>query len=1082
MTIFCKKFRHYYLLLLTFGIFGLQGQNYAPLKMLKKYGIQISQLPGECKSPVTLVFTNSSETRLSLVNLKNVKSKIEGNSLYVELEKNTTLFIKLFVTNKKVDTVFVGSYIFNKKSNLPTVCLYLNRDDFDAPGGIITGKLSISEKDSSMTRIGRVWKKESIPVFMEYFEKGKFKFGANCRVKPFGGMTLSQSEKSLRLIADSSIGPKKFHFNPFFNKTHLKSFKSIVLRTSGNDQLYTRIKDVTLSSVARDLNLDYLDYRPSVLYINGEYWGIYNIREKCNLEYLNQNYNVPKDKSTDLLEQGGERSKEYNQMISFVGKKFPEKSAIDSVNSKMVLSNYIDYIIWQIHIQNIDSRGNIRFWKSKNYDNKWRWIFYDSDLSSAKSQVGFNYLAKRLSSTQTNWYNPTWATVLLRNLISHKRVKHFFINEYCLLLGTKLHADTLQNRVADFAENIRAEIPEHVKRRNRIYGESVKSWESTVNSFRIYFKLRNETAITHLKECFALKGSFSPLKVFCNVDNIKTLRLKYSAHLFNRAEAKFFSDIPIEFEATNLDQKYKFIRWEYTKIDSSAQISVNTEKVNEIRAIYEKKSNSELFQKILCYFVYTKLSKKSNIYVLGITNVSSNNLDHSKIIFKTNGSEKGIELDMGAIKKGETKYFSNDSTAAKDVLKNNKYTYLYFPLDFNPIKNEWVLLDNSDRIIDSLFIITDDSLKKTKKGAFYYRDIKTGNWSLKESFKQEEKKQLREINKTLNSIPFFILFFIISFIFLSLFIKKKKSNKLLIFIISIVICQNYFSQIKFPDRFGLDSIHTKLINNKGNGYDSIYGCRNVRVILKNLIYRGGNNNQLSVQNPLMLRTINDLKKQGFNDIIYLYNRNFDRFFPTERLDSLRDNGINYVCSPALDSSMLINFLLQVHQKANVENPSLTYLHCWNGWHQSGWLSAITLMQFCDYSNEQALKYWTINTDGNYKGYSHVKNGILSFRPYPNLEFTKEQKEKHCPCIDKIHLDTIFALTELNNKSVNEKKRSTNDRKNDNKKSQKKRNSKSLRYSKSVKKNSKSKNASNNSISKKYSKTKKTSKNKNTKRR
>ena len=1030
-------------------------QKYAPLKRLQKYGVKITQLPGEYKAPVTVTFTNDSNTRVSIVQDKNQKSKITGNSLQTYLSKNTTIFLRLYVNNKLIDTLFVGTYIFNKKSNLPVVCLFLNRADFDAPGGIITGSLSSSKSDSVPSRIGRVWRKESIPVFMEYFENGKFEFGARCRIKPFGGMTLSQSEKSLRLIADSTIGPKKFQFNPFLNKTKFKSFKSIVLRTSGNDQLYTRIKDMTLGSIARDLQLDYLDYRPSVLYVNGEYWGIYNIREKCNLEYLQQNHNAAKDNRTQLLELSGERAKEYNQMISYIGKKFPENSAVDSVNTKMVLHNYIDYIIWQIHIQNIDSRGNVRYWKSKSLDNRWRWIFYDSDLSSAKSQADFNYLAKRLSSNQTDWYNPSWATVILRNLLSHKKIKNYFINEYCFLLGTQLHPDTLQNRVALFASHIRPEIPDHVKRRNTIYGESVKSWENTTLSFKNFFKERHPTAIEHLKKCFGLKGNFSSLKVSCNIDKINTLRLRYSAHLFNKAEAKFFSDIPVEFEATNLDPRYKFIKWEQFGQDSSSIIKINAGKVNEIKAIYEKKENSKLYQKIICDFVFLKFSKKDSIYIIGITNNSDENIENEKITFKTKGSEEKMMISIGKLDKNQTHYFTNDSSIAKEVLKKTNFNMIDFPAGFDPRSKEWVLLDTSDKIIDSLLITAHDSIKKEKKRAFYYRDLETGNWDIEKGFKQEEKKEQRVLKNTLRKLPFVLvglLIFLAALLFYYLR-KKKKENNTIIAILFLLVSQYSWSQTKYPDRFGLDSIQTKLINNKGQGYDSIYGCRNFRVILKNLVYRGGNNNPLSVQNPLTLRTINDLKKNDFEDIIYLYSRNFEKFYPIERLDSLKQEGVNYVCAPSLDSATILNVLSQIHEKANSENPGLTYLHCWNGWHQSGWLSAMTLIQFCDYSNELALKYWTLNTDGNHKGYSHVKRGILDFKPIPGLAFTKQQKEKHCPCLDTVKLDTLYKNTQVISSSSQPSKNLNYSKNTKKKSSTKKRSRKKSSQKKSVSKNS-----------------------------
>jgi LysM repeat protein len=233
----------------------------------------------------------------------------------------------------------------------------------------------------------------------------------------------------------------------------------------------------------------------------------------------------------------------------------------------------------------------------------------------------------------------------------------------------------------------------------------------------------------------------------------------------------------------------------------------------------------------------------------------------------------------------------------------------------------------------------------------------------------------------------------------------KKKN--LLMMLALFVNNIVFSQKN--DQFGLDSINKKLIDNKGKGFDSLIGCRNVRVVLKNLVYRGGNNNPLSVMNPLTLGTISDLNNLGFNDIRYLYSKNFTKYYPIERLDSLKNSGINYTCMSRLDSTNVFNFFTTVHQKVNANSDSMIYLHCWNGWHQSGWIAALTLIQFCDLDNQTAISYWASNTDKNYVGYDRVKKGIKEFKPFPNLFFTEQQKKDYCPCLNKEKLTKEYPL-------------------------------------------------------------------------
>ena len=207
------------------------------------------------------------------------------------------------------------------------------------------------------------------------------------------------------------------------------------------------------------------------------------------------------------------------------------------------------------------------------------------------------------------------------------------------------------------------------------------------------------------------------------------------------------------------------------------------------------------------------------------------------------------------------------------------------------------------------------------------------------------------------------------------------------------------------DRFGLDSAHVKGTNNQGLGDSSLWGSRNLRVVLRNVLYRGGGNNfhlkpsspKTFVQNPLPLEGITRLHETGFGSAWYLYAKNFDTLYPQNRLDSLRAAGFDYECHPSLSDEVVSDFMKHVQQLILTPNPEPMYIHCWNGWHQSGMLSAFTLMQFCGLSNQQALKYWEQNTDGNHKGYATVKSRILSYVPQPEIHIPDSVKTRVCPC-------------------------------------------------------------------------------------
>lgn len=215
------------------------------------------------------------------------------------------------------------------------------------------------------------------------------------------------------------------------------------------------------------------------------------------------------------------------------------------------------------------------------------------------------------------------------------------------------------------------------------------------------------------------------------------------------------------------------------------------------------------------------------------------------------------------------------------------------------------------------------------------------------------------------------------------------------------------------DMFGLDSVQTKLVNNKGLGPDSLLGVRNMRVVLHDILYRGGSNNfyrreaepKTYNSHPLPPWGINNLRKSGFGGAIYLYSKNFEEDYPESALDSLFDLGFNYSCQPDLSREVVFAFFEEVNALIQSEKKEPLYIHCWNGWHQSGMLSAFTLMQFCGLNNQQALKYWEQNTDGAFKGYPHVKSEILKFKPFDEFKTDSITRTRICPCMTESILKT-----------------------------------------------------------------------------
>ena len=231
-----------------------------------------------------------------------------------------------------------------------------------------------------------------------------------------------------------------------------------------------------------------------------------------------------------------------------------------------------------------------------------------------------------------------------------------------------------------------------------------------------------------------------------------------------------------------------------------------------------------------------------------------------------------------------------------------------------------------------------------------------------------------------------------------------------IFIIATNFClAKKFSTVEdkvefYKNRYKVNCLNEKIVDNFGNGFDALYGTRNIRPILFGIAYRGGANNfyhktnKRDNQNPLPNDGLENLNNEGFSLAVYLYGKNFStapRIITNENGDTLR-----YIQNSGMNRATQKEIMQIVQDR--IENPNLgpVYLHCWNGWHQCGYISAIILMQYCGFDNAKAREYWEINADGGRKGFETVKRMIANFTPFEDFKIDKKLQEKICPCFKK----------------------------------------------------------------------------------
>ncbi|MBR6767238.1 MAG: lamin tail domain-containing protein [Clostridia bacterium] len=228
----------------------------------------------------------------------------------------------------------------------------------------------------------REWEREAhVEVFSQ---NGGTITSQECAVRQQGQTSRDQPQQSLKLIARSQYGSSVFNGH-IFRKTNQDWCSSFILRTSNDDAYKIRMRDSVLSSLADSTeNLLYQETEVCVAYINGEYWGHYNLRETANTEFICQyegwvgkEAEIDYVRGNDKLQQGSDET--FLKLLDWVKKnKTNSDRAYEVISSVIDVDNYIDYMVIEMYVGNTDP-SDIKRYRNEDADGKWRWILFDLD-------------------------------------------------------------------------------------------------------------------------------------------------------------------------------------------------------------------------------------------------------------------------------------------------------------------------------------------------------------------------------------------------------------------------------------------------------------------------------------------------------------------------------------------------------------------------------------------------------------------------------------------------------------------------------------------------------------------------------
>ncbi|MBE0652425.1 MAG: CotH kinase family protein, partial [Bacteroidales bacterium] len=377
-----------------------------------------------------------------------------------------------------------------------------------------------------------------------------------------------------------------------FKDKPIMEFGSFIIRNSGNDWFGessgegTMFRDVLMTRLTKNMDLEVLASRQAVIYINGEYWGIQNIREKINEHYLASNKAVDPDQ-VELLE-GNQAvivgdNQHYASLINFINSNNIQNQAnYDYVKTQMDVRNFINYQVAQIYYDNSDWPGNnIKYWRPATPNGKWRWIMYDTDFGFGLWNPNNVYNNTLLFATEPNGPshpNPPWSTFLLRQLLTNEEFKYDFINTFADHINTSFNTDLVIDMINNLRDTIDEEMFHHVNR----WGGSYQNWINQANDLRNFASLRPSNMLTYLRNTFKL-GYKKILNL--DVSDQKGGYIKLNSiylHSFPW-QGTYFEGVPVEITAIP-NPGYRFTGWSGDMDSSSPEIIIDIKNLGSLTA------------------------------------------------------------------------------------------------------------------------------------------------------------------------------------------------------------------------------------------------------------------------------------------------------------------------------------------------------------------------------------------------------------------------------------------------------------------------------------------------------------------
>lgn len=496
----------------------------------------------------------------------------------VSISKTTTVRARCIEPDKLAGKVATNTYFINEKSR-KLMCISIAADStllFDDEKGIFENSL----------------KGREIPIAMEFFtEDGKqiAKANAGMRIGSLTNFTCPQ--KPLQIALKGGKYGDDFIWYRLFDK-QFGCFAEFRLRQGGDGWSTNLITDGMLESICKSqLELGTQAYRPVVVFFNGTYYGIHDLREQFDEQYFMNNYNTDpsgKDEVRSLLlppdgDEGWELVSgswdSWNSLLKFVRQgPMTDAQKYREVKSMVNINSLIDFVCIQEFGCNVSWGHNEDVWKTPG--SKWQWLVTDFDRCFSYSNTYGNVRTDVLNDGGNGLSSSIIKQdTLFSCLLKNSEFKNYFVQRFAAHLNSTFKPSRLNSIVDSIVEILSPEMEEYIKKWGPEGGiKSTSSWNTSIDSVKRFIDERTEYVFEHLSNSnFAATGT-AELTIELSIEGAGEVVINQVKMNHGLSKMPFFKSIPMQIKAV-AKPGYVFAGWKEGSLTDTMTLTLNGDKV-----------------------------------------------------------------------------------------------------------------------------------------------------------------------------------------------------------------------------------------------------------------------------------------------------------------------------------------------------------------------------------------------------------------------------------------------------------------------------------------------------------------------